>query len=110
MRHNVILLLMLKIIYIRVIGRLLSYAGEYRSVKTLTEQIRGTCTKTCHLVPLSSCFDIGGGEISRKNFNSPVWSLATSNASAGTLVICGLQNGSIIIYELETGMLSCGIT
>ena len=110
MRHNVILLRMLQINYIRVIGRLLSYAGEYRSVKTLTEQIRGTCTKTCHLVPLSSCFDIGGGEISRKNFNSAVSSLVTSNASAGTLVICGLENGSIIIFELETGMLSCGIT
>ena len=110
MHHNVILLRMLKMIYIRVIGRLLSYAEEYRSVKTLTEQIRGTCPKTCHLLPLSSCFDIGGGEISRKNFNSPVWSLATSSASAGTLVICGLENGSIIIYELETGMLSCGIT
>ena len=110
MRHNVILLRMLQINYICVIGRLLSYAGEYRSVKTLTEQIRGTCTKTCHLVPLSSCFDICEGEISRKNFNCDVCSLVTSNALAGTLVICGLGNGSIIIYELETGMLSCGIT
>ena len=89
-----------------VIGRLLSYAREYARVNTLTKQIQETCTKTCHLLPLFPCLDIGGREISRKNFNLRVRSLTTFNASGDTFVICGLENGSIMIYELETGMLS----
>jgi hypothetical protein len=27
-----------------------------------------------------------------------------SNTSSGTIVICGLGNGSVTIHELETGM------
>jgi hypothetical protein len=85
-------------------GRLQSYGDEYPTIKALLEQLLETCTKTRHLLPLFSCLDLGGPEISRKSFESPVRSLAASNASAaGTRVICGLENGSIIIYDLDTG-------
>ena len=81
-------------------GRLLSCEEKYPRVKTLIEQLR----ETCHLVPVSSCLDLGGPEIFRKIFDIPVWSLATRKSSTGTVVICGLENGSIIIFDLETGM------
>ena len=89
-------------------GRFISYEEEYPMVKMLIEQLRETCTKTCHLVPVSSCLDLGGPEISRKQFDSTVFSLATRKGSTGTDVICGLANGPIIIFDLETGMLPCG--
>ena len=89
-------------------GRLLSYEEKYLRVKTLMEQLREIGTKTCHLLPVSSCLDLGGPEISRKIFHSEVYSLATRNSSTGTVVICGLGDGSIIIFDLETGMCPCG--
>ena len=85
-------------------GRLISYEEKYPRVKTLIEQLRVTCKKTCHLVPVSPCLDLGGPEISRKEFDSAVCSLATRKGSTGTVVICGLDNGSIIIFDPETGM------
>ena len=85
-------------------GRLISYEEEYPRIKTLIEQLRETGTKTCHLLPVSPCLDLGGPEISRKIFDSCVFSLVTRQSSTGTVVICGLENGAIIIFDLETGM------
>ncbi len=85
------------------LGRLQSWAEEYPNVMKLLKPLRELCMKTCHLLPLFSCLEVGGPEISRKNFESTVLSLATSNTSAGTIVISGLDNGSIKIHELETG-------
>ena len=85
-------------------GRLISYEEKYPRVKTLIEQLRETVTKTRHLLPVSPCLDLGGPEISRKILDSKVDSLATRKVSTGTVVICGLRNGSIIIFDLETGM------
>ena len=96
---------MLKLLYICVLGRLLSYASdECPSVKKLLEDVRETCGKTCHLLPLFSCLKLEGAEIFKKNVGSGVCSLATSTSSTGTIVISGLRNGSIHIHELETGM------
>ena len=96
---------MLKMLYICVLGRLLSYASdECPSVKKLLEDVRETCGKTCHLLPLFSCLKLEGAEIFKKNIGSEVYSLATSTSSTGTIVISGLDNGSIHIHELETGM------
>jgi hypothetical protein len=96
---------MLKMLYICVLGRLLSYASdECPSVKKLLEDVRETCGKTSHLLPLFSCLKLEGAEIFKKNVGSQVRSLATSNGSTGTIVISGLRNGSIHIHELETGM------
>ena len=98
-----ILLHVLKLLFICLLGRLQLWANEYPNVKKLLKPVPEMCTKTCHLLPLFSCLEVGGPEISRKNFESPVYSLATSNTSAGTIVISGLQNGLIKIHELETG-------
>ncbi len=95
---------MLKLLCIFVLGRLASYADEYPRVNKLLEHVREICAKTCYLLPLFSCLELGGPEISRKYFESEVCSLATSHTSAGIIVICGLKNGSINIHELETGM------
>jgi hypothetical protein len=73
-------------------------------VKKLLEDVRETCGKTCHLLPLFSCLKLEGAEIFKKNFDSGVLSLATCTTSTGTLAIAGLRNGSIHIHELETGM------
>ncbi len=89
------------------LGRLQSWAEKYPRVKKLLEHVREKCTKTCSLLPLFYCLEVGGPEISRKKFESRVYSLATSNTSAGTIVISGLINGSIKIHELETGMSLC---
>ncbi len=94
---------MLKLLFLCFLGRLQSWADEYPNVKKLLKSVREMCMKTCHLLPLFPCLDVGGPEISRKNFESDVWSLATSNTPAGTIVISGLGNGSIKINELETG-------
>ena len=84
---------------------MLSYASdECPSVKKLLEDVRETCGKTCHLLPLFSCLKLEGAEIFKKNVGSGVYSLATSTSSTGTIVISGLGNGSIHIHELETGM------
>ena len=85
-------------------GRLISYEEKYPRVKTLIEQLRETGKKTCHLLPESPCLDLGGPEISRKIFDLDVYSLAVRKDSTGTVVICGLRNGSIIIFDPETGM------
>ena len=70
---------MLKLLYICVLGRLLSYASdECPSVKKLLEDVRETCGKTCHLLPLFSCLKLEGAEIFKKNVGSGVCSLATS--------------------------------
>ncbi len=98
---------MRKLLCIFVVGRLASYADEYPRVNKLLEHVREICAKTCYLLPLFSCLELGGPEISRKFLESEVWSIATSNTSAGTIVICGLENGSIKILELETGMELC---
>ena len=95
---------MLKLLCIFVVGRLASYADEYPRVNKLLEHVRRISAKTCYLLPLFSCLELGGPEISRKYLGSAVSSIATSNTSAGTIVICGLANGSIKILELETGM------
>ena len=95
---------MLKLLCISVLGRLGSYADEYPRVNKLLEHVREICAKTCYLLPLFSCLELGGPEISRKYFKTPVLSLATSNTSAGIIVICGFYDGSIYIHELETGM------
>ena len=95
---------MLKLLFLCLLDRLQSWADEYPNVKELLKSVREMCMKTCHLLPLFPCLDVvGGPEISRKNFESPVYSLATSNTSAGTIVISGLGSGSIKIHELETG-------
>ena len=91
-------------VFFCVSGRLISYEEKYPRVKTLIEQLRETGKKTCHLLPVSPCLDLGGPEISRKEFDSAVYSLATRKSSTGTVVICGLGNGSIIIFDPETGM------
>ena len=85
-------------------GRFISYEEKYPRIKTLIEQLRETCTKTCHLLPVSSCLDLGGPEISRKIFDPGVLSLATRKRSTGIVVICGMENGAIIIFDIETGM------
>ena len=95
---------MLKLLCISVLGRLASYADEYPRVNKLLEHVREICAKTCYLLPLFSCLELGGPEISRKYLESGIWSLATCTTSPGTVVICGLRNGSINIHELETGM------
>ena len=95
---------MLKLLCISVLGRLASYADEYPRVNKLLEHVREICAKTCYRLPLFSCLELGGPEISRKYFESAVRSIATSNTSAGTIVICGLYDRSINIHELETGM------
>ena len=87
-----------------VLGRLLSYEKQYPRIKTLVEQLQETCMKSSHFFPLTSCLDLGGPEIYRKIFDSEVESLATRKSSDGTVIICGLRNGSIIIFDLETGM------
>ena len=98
-----ILLPVLKLLFICLLGRLQSWADEYPNVKKLLKPVPEMCTKACHLLPLFPYLDVGGPEISKKNFESMVWSLATSNTSAGTIVISGLENCSIKIHELETG-------
>ena len=87
-----------------VLGRLSSYGKQYPRIKTLVEQLQETCIKSSYFLPLSSCLDLGGPEISRKTFGWEVYSLATRKSSDGTVIICGLRNGSIIIFDLETGM------
>ena len=95
---------MLKLLFLCLLGRLQSWADEYPNVKKLLKSVREMCVKTYHLLPLFPCLDVvGGPEVSRKNFESPVCSLATSNTSSGTIVISGLQNSLIKIRELETG-------
>ena len=101
---NYSILLPTIMLFFCVSGRLLSCEENYPRVKTLIEQLRETGTKTYHLVPVSSCLDLGGLEIFRKIFDLPVLSLATHRSSTGTVVICGLADGSIIIFDLETGM------
>ena len=91
-------------VFFCVSGRLISYEEKYPRVKTLIEQLRETGTKTCHLLPVSPCLDLGGPEIFRKRFGSAVYSLATRKSSTGTVVICGLLYGSIKIFDPETGM------
>ena len=71
-------------------------------MKKLLKDVRETCGKTCHLLPLFSCLKLEGAEIFKKNVGSQVRSLATSNSSTGTIVISGVENGSIHIHELET--------
>ena len=94
---------MLKLLFICLLGRLQSWADEYPNVKKLLKSVCEMCMKTCHILPIFSCLEVGGPEIYRKNIESGVYSLATSNTSAGTIVISGLENGLIKIYELETG-------
>jgi hypothetical protein len=72
-------------------------------VKKLLEDVHETCGKTCHLLPLFSCLKLEGPEISKKSFDSGIYSLAKFSTSAGTKVISGLDNGSIHIHELDTG-------
>ena len=91
--------------YICVLGRLLSHiSDECPSVKKLLEDVRETCGKTCHLLPLFFCLKLEGAEIFKKNVGSGVCSLATSTSSTGTIVISGVEKGSIHTHELETGM------
>ena len=87
----------------QLLGRLLSYEKEYPRVKMLIQQLLESGTKTCHLLPFSSCLDLGGPATFRKKFHSGVESLATRKSSTGTVAICGLEDGAIIIFDLETG-------
>ena len=89
------------------IGRLLSYADEYPSVKTLLEHVRETCEKTCHLLPLFSCLSEPVGPLIKifSKFNEFVYSLATHVSATGTVVISALGDSWIKVHELETGML-----
>ena len=102
--NNITLVLYMTSFYFCFIGRLLSYADKYPNVNMLLQHAREMCVKGSHLLPSFSCLEVGGPEISRKNFKSRIYSLAMSNTSSGTIVICGLGNGSVTIHELETGM------
>jgi hypothetical protein len=98
---------MLKLWYICVLGRLLSFADEHPSINTLLEHVRETCKKTCHLLPLFSCLSEPIGpliKIFSKNINDMVYSLATTVSATGAIVVAALGNGLIKIRELETGM------
>ena len=97
---------MSKQFYICILGYLLSYVDKYPCVNKLVKDVRETLVKrkSCHLLPLFSCLELEGPAVSTRNVDSPVWSLATSNCSTGTIVISGLGNGLIKIHELETGM------
>jgi hypothetical protein len=74
----------------------------------LAEDVRETCKKTCHLLPLSACLKPVGPliKIFTPNVDECILSFETFNSSTGTIVISGLTNGLIKIHELETGMLS----
>ncbi|CAB4001189.1 WD40 repeat domain-containing [Paramuricea clavata] len=87
----------------QLLGSLLSYVDKYPCVNKLVKDIRDTCMKSCHLLPLSSWLELEGPEVFTKNVDSPLLSLVTSNSSTGTIVISGLANGLIKIHELETG-------
>jgi hypothetical protein len=95
---------MSKQFYICILGYLLSYVDKYPCVNKLVKDVRETCTKSCHLFPLSSWLELEGPEVFTKNVDSEVMSLATSNSSTGTIVISGLANCLIKIHDLETGM------
>ena len=87
-------------IYPQLLGRL--YGKQHLIEKELVQQLQETCTKSCYLLPISPCLDLGGPEISRKTFGCGVCSLATCNSSADTVIICGLRDGSIRMFEQES--------
>ena len=88
------------------IGRLLSYADEHPSVKTLLEQVRERCEKTCHFLPLFSCLSEPVGPLIKifSNFNGVVYSLVTHVSASGIIVTSALGDGLIKVHELETGI------